>query len=79
MKNKEARRKHRKLVRAEKQRLRRRTRKHRPRKWVYMTVTFSEYETLMALRKYAREHHISEARAIRQIIALYMAKEQNEA
>ena len=79
MKTKEQRRRHRKLVRAEKQRLRRRAKKHRPRKWIYMTLTIEEYETLMALRAYARKHRISEGRAIREIIAWKMKQEQNEA
>lgn len=64
----------RKRVRAEKQRLRRRSRKHTPRKWVYMTLTFMELETIEALRKYAREHKMSINKVISKALAIAMKR-----
>lgn len=73
--NKEKRRALRKRIRAEKQRLRRRAKKHRPRKWVYMTLEFMEMETIEALRKYAREHKMSVNKVITKALEAAMSRE----
>lgn len=55
----------RKRVRAEKQRLRNRAKKHKPKKWYIITIPIESFSCYEALKAYAKEHHISIQRAIR--------------
>lgn len=67
---------HNKKVRQEKARLRRRDKKPRPKKWVYMNVTDIEAETIDKLRIMAKQKKCSVGNLIRQIIKSYMELEK---
>lgn len=71
------RRNHRKHVRAEKQKLRAQSKKHKPRKWVYMTITGLEYTKILQLRAYAKTNHISVSTAVSRLITRYLKEQEN--
>lgn len=63
---------HRKFVRKQKQLIRHRNKKHRPRKWCYVQLTFTEVELLDKLRAEARKRGCSVGRVIRETLKKYM-------
>ena len=69
------RRKHRKFVRKQKQLLRRRHKKHRPRKWFLVQLTGLEFSVVEHLRDVARRRKCSVETVIRDTLKRYMDME----
>jgi hypothetical protein len=63
---------HNKFVRKQKQLVRRRNHKHKPKKYVIMQLTGLEWETIQKLRDYAKRHHTSVNKAISKILSKFM-------
>lgn len=73
--NKQKNRAHRKFVRAQKQLLRRRRSKSKPRKWVYIKLTL-DLDVIEKLKEYARTNGISVNTAISRCLKAKMKEER---
>lgn len=72
--NKRKNREHRKFVRKQKQLIRARQRKHKPRKWFLINIQLEEGVT-EKVRELARRRGVSEARIIRELIKMKLESE----
>ena len=72
--NKKKNREHRKFVRKQKQLIRARRRKHKPRKWFLVNIQLEEGVT-EKVRELARRRGVSEARIIRELIKMKLESE----